>query len=79
MTGVKCRYNATDCLDPKIKAMVDNGEAIAVCPEVLAGLPTPRPACEQKDGRVVSENGEDMTEKFRKGARMVLEICQKIM
>jgi len=60
-----------------VDALVDSGEAILVCPEALAGLPTPRDPVEIRDGRVVTERGRDLTDDFVKGARLVLEICQK--
>jgi uncharacterized protein YbbK (DUF523 family) len=76
-TGHKCRYSGTDAPNPKVDALVESGEVILVCPEILAGLSTPRDPAEIKNGRVVTEKGEDLTDNFTKGARLVLEICQK--
>lgn len=42
LAGEPCRYDGGDNLVPEIRALVERGEAIAVCPEVLGGLPTPR-------------------------------------
>ena len=52
LIGVPCRMDGKSKLIPEIKALVDRGEAVAVCPEVLGGLPTPRtPSERQPDGR----------------------------
>ncbi len=59
---------------------------IPVCPEQLGGLPTPRKPVEIQGGdgkdvlagraRVVSEDGEDFTAPFVRGALAVLNIAQ---
>jgi uncharacterized protein YbbK (DUF523 family) len=71
---------------PELKELVEKGEAIPVCPEQLGGLPTPRPAAEIKGGdgtqvlsgkaKVVNSEGEDVTQKFVKGASDVLVVAK---
>lgn len=57
---------------------------MSVCPEVMAGLSTPRPPAEiangqsgtaviQRDGRIVEVDGNDVTEAYLAGARITLE------
>ena len=78
LAGEPCRYDGGDNLVPEIRALVERGEAIAVCPEVLGGLPTPRTPSEiQTDGRVRSKQGEDVTEAFLRGAERAMEICRE--
>ena len=78
LAGVPCRYDGKDNLVPEIKALVERGEAVAVCPEVLGGLPTPRTPSElQPDGRVLNKQGEDVTAQFVSGAERALEICRE--
>lgn len=48
LAGVACRYDGKGHVDSKVMEIVNKGEAILVCPEVLAGLPTPRPRCEKR-------------------------------
>ncbi len=48
LAGVQCRYDGKGYVDTTIMEIVNKGEAILVCPEVLAGLPTPRPRCERR-------------------------------
>jgi len=78
LAGVPCRYDGKDNLVPEIKALVERGEAVAACPEVLGGLPTPRTPSElQPDGRVLNKQGEDVTAQFVSGAERALEICRE--
>ena len=53
------------------------GEAVTACPEGLACLPVPRPPCEIREGRVLSQDGRDLTEDFFRGARLAMEIARK--
>ena len=54
--------------------MVESGQAIAVCPEVLGGLPIPRPPAEMRDGRIVTATGQDVTEAYRAGGLAAMDI-----
>lgn len=67
--------------------MVDGGEAIAACPEVLGGLPTPRkPAgiyggtgddvIKGKASVRTSKDGEDVTDRYVKGAQKFFDITR---
>ena len=77
LAGAPCRYDGRNNLVSAVKALVDAGEAVAVCPEELGGLPTPRVPCErQPDGRVLNRQGEDMTAAFCDGAERAMELCR---
>ncbi|HEY9854662.1 MAG TPA: DUF523 domain-containing protein [Stenomitos sp.] len=79
LVGERCRYDG-DGFDryPDLKRLVVEGEAIAVCPEELGGLPTPRPPAELQGGdgaaawrgeaRLTTHAGADVTEAFLRGA-----------
>lgn len=73
LAGEVCRYNGTAAPHPAALALLAQGRAILVCPEVLGGLPTPRPAVELQNGRAVDREGRDVTEPFTIGARKALE------
>ncbi|SFM02822.1 Uncharacterized conserved protein YbbK, DUF523 family [Pelosinus propionicus DSM 13327] len=75
LAGVECRYNGSACSVPQIVDMVIQGKAIPICPEILAGLPTPRPPVEQIKGKIISLNGDDQTDPYTAGAQMGLEIA----
>lgn len=83
LAGINCRYNGGDTKNAEIEELVRCGKAIAICPELIAGLDTPRASCEiivADDGskKVVSKEGKDFTEVFRDGAQKTLEIVQVI-
>jgi uncharacterized protein YbbK (DUF523 family) len=87
LAGIKCRWNGENDVNKKIKEMVEKGDAIAACPEVLGGLTIPRKSCGVYGGfgedvlkskatvRTIN-NGEDLTENFLKGATEFLKIVQ---
>ena len=45
LIGINCRYNGTSALNNKILEVLSKSEVISLCPELLAGEPIPRPAC----------------------------------
>jgi uncharacterized protein YbbK (DUF523 family) len=54
----------------------DDHRVVAVCPETMGGLPTPRPAAERRpDGRVVAADGNDVTDAYERGARATVELA----
>jgi uncharacterized protein YbbK (DUF523 family) len=68
-------------------AMLRRGELVPACPEQLGGLPTPRPPAEiqpgcdgfavlEGKGRVLRQNGEDVTAAFIRGAQEMLKLAQ---
>lgn len=52
-------------------------EFIKVCPEVLGGLPTPRPSAEIVDGKAINTEGKNITKEFTLGAQKAFEIVLK--
>ena len=76
LAGVNCKWDGSSRPNKEIMRLIECGKAIPVCPEQLGGLPTPRPQTEQKDGRVLTKTGEDMTAQFEQGAREALRIAQ---
>ncbi|WP_298068468.1 DUF523 domain-containing protein [uncultured Mailhella sp.] len=77
LAGQPCRYDGRSNLRPAIAALVQEGQALPVCPEVLGGLPVPRTPCEQQGGRVVSADGQDRTAEFMTGAEAALYIAEE--
>ena len=66
----------------------EEGRLVPICPEVGAGLGTPRPPAEiiigfdgravlKGDARVVEEGGADVTGTFLEGARLALETARR--
>jgi len=77
LLGISCRYDGKSKLNEKVLELSKKEELIPVCPEQLGGLPTPRAKSEIIDGKVMTENGEDVTEQFQKGAEETLKIAKE--
>jgi uncharacterized protein YbbK (DUF523 family) len=89
LLGENCRYDGgNNCVRIALEQLIENGKVVSICPEVLGGLPTPRPPAEIIGGngndvldgsaRVIDIQGNDVTEDFVKGAYMALERIQKV-
>lgn len=83
LAGVNCRYNGTNSVDPFIEKLVKEGKALPVCPEQLAGLPTPRACCEIVidhigTRKILTKDGQDFTKEFLEGAEKTLAIAKII-
>ncbi len=79
LLGVPC--NHLGCASPSeaVAALARDHRLVPVCPEVVGGLPTPRPAAElQPDGRVVTEAGEDVTDAYRRGAEAAVALARAV-
>ena len=74
LLGKECRYNGRHS---KLQNLSNsNVEWISVCPEELGEFGVPRPPAEkQKNGRILTKSGNDVTEKFNNGAREALKIA----
>jgi len=77
LLGHKVRYDNGDvpCLDPRFLSWYEEGRLVSICPEVVGGLPTPRPDAQRQGDRVVTGAGADVTEQFRKGAEAALKLA----
>ncbi|HHK5547912.1 TPA: DUF523 domain-containing protein [Bacillus thuringiensis] len=81
--GIACRYDGNDNLVSKIEKLLQKEDTVLICPEVLGGPPTPRPSAEIIGGngddvldgkaKVMTKDGEDVTEAFVNGAYKALE------
>jgi len=77
LLGEKCRFDGQSKGNEKAIRLKERYNLVPVCPEVLGGLSTPRTPCEIIEGRVISKDGEDRTESYKKGAQIALEIALK--
>ncbi len=90
LLGINCRYDGGNVVDERLIEAVRSGKIvpIPVCPEQLSGLPTPRKTCEIVNGdgfdvlkgkaKVLTRDGDDLTEVFIKGANEVLKIAKLV-
>ena len=87
LCGMNTKYNGGNNLDEKVVSLLREGKAMAVCPEQLGGLSTPRPpheicygtGAEVLDGKakILTKEGNDGTEQFLKGAYETLKIAKE--
>ncbi len=75
LAGIPCRYDGRANTVADIARWHAQGLVLAVCPEVLGGLPTPRIPCELRSKGVFDKNGTDRTEAFLKGAEKALDLA----
>ena len=79
LLGLCCRYDGAGKECPAVGALADSAALVPVCPEQLGGLPTPRtPAEIQKDGRVMTADGREVTEEYLRGAREAVRLAVKL-
>ena len=76
LAGVNCRFDGKSRPNEKIMQLVKKGKAIPVCPEQLAGMPTPRENSEIRSGKVFSVSGKDETAQIKRGAEETLKIAR---
>lgn len=78
LAGVKCRYNGQAFVVPQVVELVRTGQAIPLCPEILADLSIPRASVEQRNGKIISEDGQDYTNEYEAGAQIALQIAKLV-
>lgn len=76
LLGENCKYNGGNNYTPAVEAIRERFEVIPVCPEQLGGLPTPRVSSERVGDKVLTRDGQDVTEAFRQGAAKTLSIAR---
>ena len=76
LCGQPCRYDGTAQTIDFLAQLVDQGQALMVCPEQLGGLSTPRIPCERLGDRIINQQGNDCTHEFLLGAQKVLKLAQ---
>ena len=75
LLGTPCRYDGTSRpISEEIARLMETDTLIPSCPEILGGLPTPRPPAERQGDRIVNREGRDVTEEYLRGAREVARL-----
>lgn len=75
LLGCACRHDGGAKPHAAVCALAEKHTLIPICPEQLGGLPTPRPPCEITDGRVLTADGIDRTEAYRRGAAEAVRLA----
>lgn len=88
LLGLATRYDGSDNLSPQVVSYLKQKHLIPipVCPEQLAGMPTPRPKCWftagdgnavlEGSGRICDEHGQDTTAAFVRAAKEIYRIAE---
>jgi uncharacterized protein YbbK (DUF523 family) len=88
LLGEAVRHDGRDarCAHPVLERWAREGRLVALCPEVAGGLGVPRPPAELQGGdghavlqgsaRVVTRDGDDVTEAYRRGAAQALDAAR---
>lgn len=77
LLGKNCKYNGCNNRCEAVLNYVAGHTVIAVCPEQLGGLTTPREPCEIRNGTVVTKSGVSCDSAFRRGAALALETVKR--
>lgn len=78
LLGENVRYDGGNCSlgDKVIKRLQAKFNLIPICPEVLAGMSIPRIPIELKEGRVITKNQQDVTDKFVSVKSLIKELSR---
>lgn len=76
LLGTCCRYDGASKPHPLAAALAAEHQLVPLCPEQLGGLSTPRLPAERRGERVVTQNGGDVTDAYRRGAEETLRLCR---
>ena len=77
LLGENCKYSGGNNRDERVLAFLAGHEVFPVCPEVMGGLPTPRPPAEIVHGEVINQLGVSVDREYRLGAQKTLEIAMR--
>ena len=74
LLGENCKYNGGNNRNERVLRFVAGHEVIPVCPEMLGGLTCPRKPVEWVGDCVLTKDGDDCTENFRRGVEKALDM-----
>ena len=73
LLGHNVRYDGTNKTNNELIKLIEGNEIIPVCPEVLAGLSTPRTPFELVNNRAITIDNKDITNQLLSGSNIALE------
>ena len=73
LLGRNCKYNGGNNHSAAVIDFLQSHEVIPVCPEVLAGLGTPRTPIEIVQGEVKTKDGKSVDKALRQAVAQILE------
>lgn len=78
LLGIPCRYDGQAKPDKAVLALKHSGHTLfPVCPEVLGGLPTPRPPAELQGDQIINRSAQNVTKQYHAGAELALAMMRE--
>ena len=77
LLGENCKYSGGNNRHEKVLEYIKGHEVIPICPEVMGGLPTPRPPAEIVHGEVINSLGVSVDREYRLGAEKALKLARE--
>jgi uncharacterized protein YbbK (DUF523 family) len=79
LVGEQVRYDASakTCENPVFIKWKAEGRLVPVCPELLGGMPCPRPPAELRGDRVIAKTETDVTTEYTLGALKAVRIARE--
>lgn len=77
LLGEPCRYDGKSCPVECVRALAAHHTLVPVCPEVEGGLSTPRTPAEIVGDRVITRDGRDVSDAYRRGAEAALRLVRE--
>lgn len=74
LLGAKCRYDGQCKPLLQLVTLAERFDLVPVCPEQLGGLPTPRTPAERVGETVLTQDGRDVSEQYRRGAEQAMHL-----
>lgn len=76
LLGSNCKYNGLNNKNDKVLEYIKDKKVIPICPEIMGGLPIPRTPSEIKNNKVITKEGIDVTNNYKKGAEEALYLAK---
>ena len=77
LLGINCKYNGKNNYHQELLDYLKDKSVIPICPEIYGGLKTPRDPSEIKGDKVITKEGQDVTENFQRGAEETLKLAKE--
>ena len=78
LLGCNCKYNGGNNHNPAVAAFVADQEVVPYCPEVKAGLGTPRTPVEIVDGVLMDRDGKSVDAILRGAVAQAMEEIREL-
>ena len=78
LLGTACNHEGGHSRRLVVEELGRDHRLIPICPEVCGGLSTPRAQAERQGDRVVTCDGDDVTDAYERGAEAALQLAHAV-